>query len=68
MDDYGSQSVQLHIYDMTQGMAAVMSPILLGKNLKILKFVYNFSLIQNVFHVRSENRRCLAYRSGGVRS
>lgn len=31
MDDYGSQGVELHIYDMTQGMAAVMSPLLLGK-------------------------------------
>lgn len=31
MDDFESQSVELHIYDMTQGMASMMSPILLGK-------------------------------------
>ena len=31
MDDYGSQSVQLYIYDLTQGMATLMSPLLLGK-------------------------------------
>ena len=42
MDDFGSHSVELYIYDMTQGMAAVMSPILLGKYLKIIS-VYKFS-------------------------
>lgn len=31
MDDYGSQTVQLYIYDLTQGMATLMSPLLLGK-------------------------------------
>lgn len=31
MDDYGSQSVELYIYDMTQGMASMMSPLFLGK-------------------------------------
>lgn len=31
MDDFGSHSVELYIYDMTQGMAAMMSPLLLGE-------------------------------------
>lgn len=31
MDDFGSQSVELYIYDMTQGMATMMSPLFLGK-------------------------------------
>ena len=36
MDDFGSHSVELFIYDMTQGMASMMSPLLLGKYLWIL--------------------------------
>lgn len=35
MDDFGSHSVELYIYDMTQGMARMMSPLLLGKFLQI---------------------------------
>lgn len=31
MDDFGSQFVELYIYDMTQGMARMMSPLMLGK-------------------------------------
>lgn len=31
MDDSGSQNVELYIYDMSQGMAKIMSPLLLGK-------------------------------------
>lgn len=31
MDDFGSHSVELYIYDMTQGMAAMMSPMFLGR-------------------------------------
>lgn len=30
MDDFGSHGVDLYIYDMTQGMAAMMSPMFLG--------------------------------------
>jgi hypothetical protein len=37
MDDFGSQSVELYIYDMTQGMAQMMSPLLLGKCLSSRK-------------------------------
>lgn len=33
MDDYGSQSVQLHIYDLSQGAAALMSGMLLGRQI-----------------------------------
>lgn len=33
MDDFGSHNVELYIYDMTQGMAMMMSPLLLGKYL-----------------------------------
>ncbi|CRK92432.1 CLUMA_CG005999, isoform B, partial [Clunio marinus] len=32
-EDFGCQNVELHIYDMTQGMAAMMSPILLGRRI-----------------------------------
>lgn len=39
MDDFGSHGVELYIYDMTQGMARMMSPLLLGKYLKTV-FVY----------------------------
>lgn len=35
MDDFGSQNVELYIYDMSQGMASMMSPLLLGKYLKV---------------------------------
>ncbi|CAG9802562.1 unnamed protein product [Chironomus riparius] len=31
MDDYGCHNVELYIYDMTQGMARMMSPLLLGR-------------------------------------
>lgn len=31
MDDFVSHGVELYIYDMTQGMASMMSPLLLGK-------------------------------------
>lgn len=31
MDDFGSHGVDLYIYDMTQGMARMMSPMFLGK-------------------------------------
>ncbi|KAG5683853.1 hypothetical protein PVAND_013115 [Polypedilum vanderplanki] len=33
MDDFGSHSVELYIYDMTQGMASMMSPLLLGRQI-----------------------------------
>lgn len=41
MDDFGCHSVELYIYDMTQGMARMMSPLLLGKYLPFL-VVYDF--------------------------
>ena len=50
MDDFGSQSVELHIYDMTQGMASMMSPILLGKReliVKIFSTIIIFSSIKS---------------------
>jgi hypothetical protein len=36
MDDYGGHSVELYIYDMTQGMARMMSPLILGKIINII--------------------------------
>lgn len=33
MDDYGAQTVQLHIYDLSQGAAALMSGMLLGRQI-----------------------------------
>lgn len=45
MDDFGSHGVELHIYDMTQGMARMMSPLLLGNYLYSRKcFVYQLNL------------------------
>lgn len=32
MEDEGSQKVELYIYDLTQGMAAMMSGMLLGQH------------------------------------
>lgn len=34
MDDFGSQSVQLYIYDLTKGMASMMSQMLLGRHIE----------------------------------
>lgn len=34
MDDLGSQVVELYIYDLTNGMAAMMSQMLLGRHIE----------------------------------
>lgn len=34
MDDSGSQTVQLYIYDLTSGMAAMMSQMLVGRHIE----------------------------------
>lgn len=34
MDDFGSQVVQLYIYDLTKGMASMMSQMLLGRHIE----------------------------------
>lgn len=56
MDDFGSHSVELYIYDMTQGMAAMMSPLLLGKfnflfsAIKINYFQFKGRQIDGLWH------------------
>lgn len=34
MDTFGAQYVELHIYDLTNGMAAMMSQMLLGRHIE----------------------------------
>lgn len=34
MDDFESQQVELYIYDLTNGMAAMMSQVLLGRHIE----------------------------------
>lgn len=78
MDDFGSQAVELYIYDMTQGMAAMMSPMLLGKYHEFISwkcFVYDFKVLFVKFSQtfllislrhRSSNRWSVAHSGGRV--
>lgn len=50
-EDYGSETVQLYIYDMTKGLASMMSPLLLGKYLHKIRiflifFIFTFDVIK----------------------
>ena len=77
MDDYGSQSVELYIYDMTQGMAAMMSPLFLGKfftfigaiNILIIFATHEGRQIDGIWHTAVVVfGREYFYGSGGITS
>lgn len=74
MDDSGSQTVQLYIYDLTSGMAAMMSQMLAGRHIEGIwhtavviygrEYFYGGQGIQSCMPVSSRRRIIVVFVHG----